>query len=279
MFRGNLRLKSEAPALDNRARASARSALRRPSTPARISSTCSGVYRVTCGDCSRPAPPPRAFGIAREFLIGCRGRSPTAAVADSRAPLHRGGPVHLERRSFSSPPTSSSSGQTPTEEPLLTRYGRRRLRPARLTDGCETPRPTSPRAAPRLGTRPRFGSAHVPPDWPTHRGGVRVLVHCRRRHRPPHQAPRTRPAPGARRPVNSGPIRLTAPATSSPATDPDSPTRRTPPARTATTTSQSHRVHRSSASARRSATASSARGRRRGLGPEARTRRGIAPRA
>ena len=68
-----------------------------------------------------------------------------------------------------------------------------------------------PGAAPSpLGTRPRFGGplaraprlAHAP-----FRGGVRVLVHRRRRHRPPHQAPRTRRgAPGrARRPVQTSP--------------------------------------------------------------------------
>ena len=68
-----------------------------------------------------------------------------------------------------------------------------------------------PGAAPSpLGTRPRFGGplaraprlAHAP-----FRGGVRVLVHRRRRHRPPHQAPRTRRgAPGrARRPDQTSP--------------------------------------------------------------------------
>ena len=60
-----------APARDNRARAS-RSAWRRQLPGFVIVQAC--MY--DCGDSSRPAPPPRAFGIAREFLIGCRGRSP-----------------------------------------------------------------------------------------------------------------------------------------------------------------------------------------------------------
>ena len=113
----------------------------------------------------------------------------------------------------------------PTETLIIQRWDKRRQRTsssraprrpatstsARLTDGCETPRPTSPRSgALALGTRPRFGGplaraprlAHAP-----FRGGVRVLVHRRRRHRPPHQAPRTRRgAPGrARRPVQTPP--------------------------------------------------------------------------